>query len=53
MYIFLSSSDMHGTCWCVFGSLATIGMGFARCDNGFNFSLPFMDNNGDGVISIG
>ena len=46
MYDFLSSFDMHGTCMCVFGSLAIIGMGFSRCDNGFNLALSFLYSHG-------
>ena len=45
MYRFLASFGMHGICMCVFGSLVVIGMGFSRCDSGFNFSLPFSDNH--------
>jgi len=37
---------MHGTCMCVFGSLAVIGMGFAKCDNGFSLALPFLNSHG-------
>ena len=41
---FLARFGMHGTCMCVFSSLAVIGMGFARFDNDFQpyFSIYFI-----------
>ena len=46
MYDFLANFGMHGTCMCVLGSLAIIGMGFSRCDNGFKLALPFPNSHG-------
>jgi len=46
MYDFLASSNMHGTCMCVFGSLLFIRMGFSRCDNGFSLFFPFLHSHG-------
>lgn len=37
---------INGTCMSAFGSLVVIGMGFARCDNGFNLSFLFPDSHG-------
>jgi len=41
MHDFLASFGMHGTYMCVFSSVGVIGMGFSRCDSGFNFALSF------------
>ena len=46
MYDFLAIFGMHGTCMGVFYSLVVIGMGFSRCDSGFNLALPFLDSHG-------
>ena len=46
MYDFSASFGIHGTCMCVFGSLAITRMCFSRCDSSFSAALPFPDSHG-------
>ena len=46
MYDFLASFGMRDTCMWFLRSLVFIGMGFSRCDSGFNLDFPFSDSHG-------
>ena len=45
MYDFLASFGMHGIGMCVYGPLVINGMGFSRCDSGYNLAFPFPDSH--------